>query len=63
MFRMIRLKDCPKCRGDLVFRQDQYGSFFSCVQCGLIKDAIASELNSRVSRKVIRVKEDTVVTS
>jgi len=60
---MIRLKDCPKCRGDLVFRQDQYGSFFSCVQCGLIKDAIASESNSKVSRKVIRVKEDTVVTS
>ena len=60
---MIRLKDCPKCRGDLVFRQDQYGSFFSCVQCGLIKDAIASELNNKVPRKVIRVKEDTVATS
>ena len=56
MFRMIRLKDCSKCRGDLVFRQDQYGSFFSCVQCGPIKDAIASELNSKVPRKVIRVK-------
>ena len=63
MFRMIRLKDCSKCRGDLVFRQDQYGSFFSCIQCGLIKDAIASELNSKVPRKVIRVKEDTVATS
>lgn len=63
MFRMIRLKNCPKCRGDLVFREDQYGPFFSCVQCGLIKDAIASELNSKIPRKVIRVKEDTVATS
>ena len=60
---MIRLKNCPKCRGDLVFREDQYGPFFSCVQCGFIKDAIASELNSKVPRKVIRVKEDTVATS
>jgi len=62
MFQMIRLKDCPKCRGDLVFRQDQYGSFFSCVQCGLIKDMIESESKRNVSTKVIRVKEDTVVT-
>ena len=46
-----------------MFREDQYGPFFSCVQCGLIKDAIASELNSKVPRKVIRVKEDTVATS
>jgi hypothetical protein len=46
---MIRLKDWPKCHGDLVFRQDQYGSFFSCVQCGQIKDAIESASNSKVS--------------
>jgi DNA-directed RNA polymerase subunit M/transcription elongation factor TFIIS len=60
---MIRLKDCPKCRGDLMFYQDQYGSFFSCVQCGLIKDSIASVSNSKVSIKGIRVKEGQVVTS
>ena len=59
---MIRLKDCPKCRGDLVFRQDQYGSFCSCAQCGLIKDMIEPESKRNVSTKVIRVKEDTVVT-
>ena len=45
---MIRLKDCPKCRGDLVLRHDQYGSFFSCAQCGLIKDLAGSGSETKV---------------
>ena len=60
---MIRFKDCPKCRGDLVFRQDQYGSFFSCVQCGLITDSVKTASNSKVSIKDTHIKESQVVTS
>jgi len=60
---MIRLKDCPKCLGDLVFRQDQYGSCFSCVQCGLIKNSDKSASNNKVSIKDIDLKEVQVVTS
>ena len=60
---MIRFKDCSKCQGDLVFRQDQYGSFFSCVQCGLIRDSVKTASNSKVSIKDIHIKESQVVTS
>jgi hypothetical protein len=60
---MIRLKGCAKCYGDLVFRQDQYGSFFSCAQCGLIEDSIGLESNVIVSRKNARVKEGQGVPS
>ncbi len=29
------LKACPRCCGDLHVENDQYGSFVSCLQCGL----------------------------
>ena len=32
---MFWLKGCPRCCGDLYADQDQYGSFVSCLQCGL----------------------------
>ena len=31
---MLWLKSCPKCRGDLQQRNDQYGSYVACLQCG-----------------------------
>ena len=38
---MFHLKGCPKCRGDLFFEKDFYGSFFRCLQCGLFIDVEA----------------------
>ena len=35
---MYFLKQCPRCRGDLITDSDQYGDFVSCLQCGLCKD-------------------------
>ena len=35
---MFHLKGCPKCRGDLFFEKDFYGSYFKCLQCGLFVD-------------------------
>ena len=35
---MFHLKGCPKCRGDLFFEKDFYGSYFKCLQCGLMID-------------------------
>ncbi len=35
---MVWLKDCPRCSGDLYVDQDQYGSFVSCLQCGLNRE-------------------------
>jgi uncharacterized protein YbaR (Trm112 family) len=31
---MIWLKQCPRCRGDLVLDSDRYGMYVYCLQCG-----------------------------
>ncbi len=31
---MLRIQGCRKCGGDLVDEHDQYGSYWSCLQCG-----------------------------
>ena len=40
---MFWFKLCPRCSGDLFQEEDQYGSFITCMQCGLNKDVAASE--------------------
>lgn len=35
---MLKLKGCPKCRGDMSPGEDQYGKYLSCLQCGLLLD-------------------------
>ena len=35
---MVYLKACPKCLGDLTVARDGYGIFFSCLQCGFMRD-------------------------
>ena len=32
MFK-LKLKSCSKCHGDLWLRTDQYGLYWSCLQC------------------------------
>ena len=36
--RSIYLKGCPRCRGDLIVKSDQYGDYISCLQCGYTAD-------------------------
>ena len=31
---MLYLKACPRCTGDLVATQDEFGSYLYCAQCG-----------------------------
>ncbi len=35
---MIYFGACPKCHGDVASSKDVYGSFLSCLQCGLMHD-------------------------
>ena len=42
---MIWLKECPRCQGDLILDQDHYGKFKTCVQCGYLRDVVATEGN------------------
>jgi transcription elongation factor Elf1 len=32
--KVMWLKSCPRCRGDLVLDSDFYGGYVSCIQCG-----------------------------
>ena len=36
--RTIRLKGCPKCKGDVVIDNDHYGWYEQCLQCGHVSD-------------------------
>ena len=35
---MILFKVCPKCQGDVCLKEDIFGKFLSCLQCGYLKD-------------------------
>ena len=35
---MLLFKSCPKCKGDLLLRNDFDGFFLSCIQCGYARD-------------------------
>ena len=34
----MRLKSCPRCRGDIVIDRDQHGWYEQCLQCGYQRD-------------------------
>lgn len=40
---MMLLKSCPRCRGDLNVRDDIYGAYKQCVQCGYMQDIQVSQ--------------------
>ena len=48
---MFWFKSCPKCHGDLHRDLDEYGTFVSCLQCGMYLTQIeeSQEILSRVS--------------
>ena len=35
---MIKFKLCPRCRGDLYLGEDIFGIYYSCLQCGYLRD-------------------------
>ena len=52
---MILFKVCPKCQGDLYLKEDIFGKFLSCLQCGYLRDV---ELSHQRSRKAPAVRID-----
>ena len=36
----MMLKGCPRCDGDLMEQDDQYGQYLRCMQCGWCKDIL-----------------------
>lgn len=35
---MLRLKTCPRCKGDVLLDRDKYGWYEQCLQCGYLCD-------------------------
>jgi ribosomal protein S27AE len=35
---MLRLRECPRCQGDILLALDSYGWYEECIQCGYIRD-------------------------
>ena len=46
---MIRLKGCPRCKGDILIDRDHVGWYEQCIQCGYLHD-----IEPSVKRKVYR---------
>ena len=54
---MIKFKVCPRCQGDLYLKEDIFGRYLSCLQCGYLQDVVA--INPRYNRKPdVRVEEE-----
>ena len=43
---MIWFKKCPRCSGDLYDGSDRYGSFITCIQCGVCLDLAQGKVMS-----------------
>ena len=45
---MINFKACPRCKGDTHIRQDIYGDYIECLQCGYMEDLAKQPSASRI---------------
>lgn len=36
--KMLRLKNCPRCKGDILIDRDYFGWYEQCIQCGYRRD-------------------------
>ncbi len=54
---MIKFKVCPKCHGDLYLREDIFGKYFSCMQCGYLKDLDKPRLDASPKGDAVRYTE------
>ena len=49
---MLKLKGCPRCKGDVRVDWDRYGWFEECMQCGYMRDLkslVELELEKKLS--------------
>jgi len=38
VLRTLRLKSCPRCKGDIMLERDRWGWYEQCIQCGYLRD-------------------------
>ncbi len=56
---MMRLKGCPKCKGDMALERDVFGWYEQCLQCGYIREI--AEIDKAATRTKEREKEPVPV--
>ena len=51
---MYRLKNCPRCSGDLFLDRDEYGWFEMCIQCGHMRSmsCVESDHAAEIERRI-----------
>ena len=57
---MLRLKSCPRCKGDIWLDWDHYGWYEQCLQCGYMHDLVSAgeveqKLTSEETNKLSRL--------
>ncbi len=56
----LRLKACPRCKGDVVFERDNWGWYEQCIQCGYLHDlqdeVEVKQQQASVGKSRVRVK-------
>lgn len=57
---MIKFKVCPRCQGDLYLSEDIFGKYFSCMQCGYLKDLVKPRPDSSPEDDTVRNTESEV---
>ena len=54
---MLRLKGCPRCKGDIVLDKDHYGWYEHCLQCGYLRDLESKVEAQEQPAQVEKVRE------
>ncbi len=49
---MMMFKACPKCGGDLYLREDFFGRYQDCFQCGYLQDIRVESEESEKDREL-----------
>ncbi len=48
---MLRLKGCPRCKGDILIDRDHLSWYEQCLQCGYQRDFQVSEKTNDTGKK------------
>jgi hypothetical protein len=57
---MLRLKSCPRCRGDIYIESATYGNYEKCLQCGWERE-IEPVVQHRDWREILKEVEKVKV--
>ena len=53
----LRLRSCPRCKGDLALELDQWGLYEQCIQCGYLHDLKDVDKVKRRQIQEVRAKK------